>query len=270
MNKQLTPQEIGRRKKMDNQIFKFGILTIAVLFIISLMFSNLTDAERESDSGTIATDNTNIAQSTKKSESTNVSEPTPRKEEPRDYSEIDYKLPRTDYLYKVKIVDFQTVLVKDAFTMKAGEYAIPTKENGYLLSIKYTMLNPYSTEMMAPVPIDYWISSSGGQFFSSSTFGSRYCNCEIDSQTALTTEDGVDLSKLSEERCGNFDYCVKFKPNETKTFIVKFDNPIYWKVKELMFHSFGLESQGTHFTVKTYVPLIIDVEKKTVIGERNF
>ncbi len=134
MNKQLTPQEIGRRKKMDNQIFKFGILTIAVLFIISLMFSNLTDTERESDSGTIDTVNTNIAKSTKKSESPNVSEPKPRKEEPRDYSEINYKLPRTDYLYRVKIVDFQTVLVKDAFTMKAGEYAIPTKENGYLLS----------------------------------------------------------------------------------------------------------------------------------------
>lgn len=206
---------------------------------------------------------------TKNDESVIIPESASIKEEPRDYSEIDYKLPKSNYTYKIKIVGIETILVEDAFTTKADEYSIPTKESGYLLSIKYTMTNPYEKEMMALVPEYYWISSNNGQFFTASTASHRDCQCEIDNQTTNTNEKGMELSKLTEGSCG-YGYCLKFMSKETKTFIIKFDDPIYWKVNEIMFHSFGLKSQGVYFTRKTDMPLIIDLKKKTITGVRNF
>ncbi len=192
------------------------------------------------------------------------------KSEPTDFSKISYKLPKSNYVYNVQIEDIQTTIVKEVFTIKREEYEIAKKEDGYLLTIKYSMTNPYAKEMMAPVPDYYWISSNSSEFFSTLTTGSRDCECQIANQEELTTENNIKVSELSDGSCGSSKYCLRFNPNETKIFLVKFRNPIYWKVKELMFHSFGLKSQGKRFTRETDMPLIINVEKNEVVGVRNF
>ncbi len=193
------------------------------------------------------------------------------KAEPTDFSKIAYELPKSTFVYDVKIEDIQTTIVKKVFTAETEEYEIPKdKEDGYLLTIKYSITNPYNKEMMAPIPDYYWISSANGEFFSSLTTGHRDCECQIANQHELTTLDNIEVSKLAEGTCGFGDYCLRFKPNETKIFLVKFRNPIHWKIKELMFHSFGLKSQGERFTRETDMPLIIDIEKNAVVGVRNF
>lgn len=188
-----------------------------------------------------------------------------------DYSEIAYSLPNSKYVYNVKITGIETKISKGAFSKKADDYAVPEKVDGYFLTIKFAMTNPYDKEMIAPVSRYYYITSANGEWFTSSTTNHRQCHCSINNSTEVSTLKGQRLDELPYERCGStFDYCFKFQPKETKEFKIKFTDPIYGDVRKIAFNGFGLECDNPSYTRKQDKALIIDVDKKKVIGEKNF
>ncbi len=201
-------------------------------------------------------------------ENTKTGETTPTV--PVDYSEFDYALPQSNYTYKIKITDIETKISKDAFTTKADEYSVPENVDGYFLTIKFAMTNPYDKEMMAPVPDYYYITSANGEWFSSSTTNHRECHCQIENSTKVTNLKGKELWQISEGRCGYNDHCFKFLPNETKEFKISFTDPIFGEVKKIAFNGFGLKWNNPSYTREQDKGLIIDIDNKKIIGEKNF
>lgn len=200
------------------------------------------------------------------------SEVVPLNQEPIDLSVFDYILPKSDYVFKIKVTDIDTTLVKDAFTLKADEYSAPEKVDGYYLSIRFSMTNPYGKEMMAPVPDYFYISSlKEDEWFTESTTYHRGCKCEIDNQTDITTDQGEELYNVSEGKCGYDDYCLRYQSGETKEFILNFTSPIYGKVKNLIFWGFDRKwkNPGPPVIDKDNV-LVIDIEKEELTGEVKF
>lgn len=190
---------------------------------------------------------------------------------PTDYSSFDYKLPQSNYFYKVKITAVETKVVKDAFITKVDEYSIPKKVDGYYLTIKFSLTNPYDKEMMAPVPDYFYISSyNNKEWFSASTTFHRDCQCYIDNSTKLTTEKGVELYNISEGKCGDDDYCLRYKPNETKKFIVNFTDPVFGEVKKLVFYGFDRKSKNYENTRDKDIVSIIDIDRLAITGEIRF
>ncbi len=189
---------------------------------------------------------------------------------PVDYSDFDYTLPQSNYSYKIKITDIETKITKEAFTTKTDEYSVPKKVDGYFLTIKFAITNPYDKEMMVPVPDYYYITSANGEWFSSSTTNHRECHCQIDNSTKVTNFKGKELWQISEERCGYDDYCFKFLPNETKEFKINFTDPIFGEVKKIAFNGFGLKWSNPSYTKEQDKGLIIDIDNKKIIGEKKF
>lgn len=189
---------------------------------------------------------------------------------PIDYSLIDYQLPKSEYVFKVKITGIETKIAKDAFTTQTDEYAIPKKVDGYFLTVLFTITNPYDHEMIAPIPDYYYISSANGEWFSASTTYHRKCHCDIDNSTELTTLKGKRLYDISEGKCGYDDYCIKLGPNESKTFKIKFTDAIFGSVRQIAFNGFNLEWNNPSYTVAQDNALIIDVDQKKIVGEKKF
>ena len=195
-------------------------------------------------------------------------EVTPTK--PIDYSLIDYQLPKSEYIFQLKITGIETKIAKDAFTTQIDEYAIPKKVDGYFLTVIFTITNPYDQEMMAPIPDYYYITSLDGEWFSSSTTRSRKCHCDIDNSTEVTHSKGKELCEISEGKCGYDDYCIKFTSKETKTFKVKFTDAVFGKVRKIAFNGFNLEWNNPSYTLAQDRALIIDIDAKKIVGEKKF
>lgn len=190
--------------------------------------------------------------------------------EPIDYSLIDYKLPQSDYSYKVKITGIDTKSVKDAFTTKADDYSVPEKVDGYLLGITFSMTNPYDKEMMAPVPSYYYITSGNDEWFSASTTRHKDCHCDIDNSTKVTNDAGKELYEIAEGKCGYSDYCIRFQPKETKNFKINFTDPIISRVKTIAFWGFDRKWKNPDYTRDQDCGLMLDIDKKEITGEKKF
>ena len=190
--------------------------------------------------------------------------------EPVDYSEFDYTLPQSNYTYKIKITDIETKISKYAFTTKTDQYSVPKEVDGYFLTIKFAITNPYNKEMMVPVPNYYYITSANEEWFSSSTTEHRECHCQISISTKITNLKGKEFWQVSEGRCGYDDYCFKFLPNETKEFKINFTDPIFGEVRKIAFNGFGLKWNNPSYTKEQDKGLIIDIDKKKIIGEKKF
>ena len=132
------------------------------------------------------------------------------------------------------------------------------------------MTNPYDKEMIAPVPDYSYISSINEEKFSNSTIYHRDCGCQIDNSTEVTDDKGKELSKISEGKCGNSNYCVRFKPQETKDFIVSFTDPIVANVRSIVFWGFDRRWAKPEFRSSKKSALILDIDKNKVVGEIRF
>jgi hypothetical protein len=217
--------------------------------------------------GNVSSGNRNI---TKNMELENSKTEETKPSVPDDYSLFDYTLPQSNYTYKIKIIYIETEISKEAFTTKADEYSIPKKVDGYFLTIKFAITNPYDKEMMAPVPDYYYITSANGEWFSSSTTNHRKCHCQINNSSKVTDLNGKELWQTSEGRCGYDDYCFKFSPYETKEFKISFKDPLFGEVKKIAFNGFGLKWNNPSYTREQDKGLLIDIENKKIIGEKHF
>ncbi len=187
-----------------------------------------------------------------------------------DYSSFDYKLRNSEYAMKVQITSIETEEVEGAFEKKADEYSVPEKVSGYLLSVHYELTNPHDKELMIPIPNYASITSTRDEFFSGSTVYNRDCQCDIDNSTEMTDEKGRKLYEIRDGECGSSHYCMIFQPGETKSFIINFTDPIYSEVKRLVFKSFNLEWDSPESTSPRDRGIIIDIDKKAVVGEKLY
>lgn len=187
--------------------------------------------------------------------------------EETDYSTFKYDLPGGNYFYNVKILKIETSIQKDAFTTKKDEYSKEEKIDGYHLSIHIEIENPFPEEKVFPVPDYFYISSLNGEWFSSSTTWSKFCQCYIDNSTRILTQSGKDLFSESRSKCGYDDWCIDFLPNESKRFIIQFKDPIFSKVRKLAFSGFNFIKMKRGQGDKA---LIIDVDKNKVVGLKTF
>lgn len=190
--------------------------------------------------------------------------------QPYDYSTFEYNLPESNYSYKVKITEIITKVAKKVFSVKADEYSVPTKVDGYFLTVKFSLTNPYNREMLAPLPDYFSISSRNKQWFSSSTTYHRDCQCDIDNSTKVFTDKGLELYEVSEGKCGYDNYCIRYKPNETKNYMVSFTDPIYSGVRELLFFGFNRKWKNPERPSDRDIAFVIDVDKLKIISEVKF
>jgi hypothetical protein len=190
--------------------------------------------------------------------------------EPEDYSVIEYKLPESNYVFKIKIDNINTVLFKNSFETKSDLYSVSENEDGYKLSLDFNITNPYERSLTIPIPYYFYITSVDGKWFTSSTTRHKKCNCKINNSTKVTNEKGQELWKISEGTCGFSKNCLTFKPNESKKFKIEFKDIIYGKIKKIAFHGFNLSWENPSYTKKQDKALIIDIEKKEIIGEKKF
>lgn len=183
-----------------------------------------------------------------------------------DYSNIKYSFPNSEYVYDVKISDIKIKLKKNEFESKIDEYSIPKKVDGYILSITLEFTNLYDKDMMAPIPKYYAITSLDKHFFSGSTTYSRSCGCNIDNSTKIRDSKGEELWTFSEGECGSGDYCIKFKPKETKKFILTYTDAIIITQKKIIFIAFDQTYKETGSTRKRDIGYILNIDTGKVEG----
>lgn len=191
-----------------------------------------------------------------------------------DYSSFDYKLTNSNYIFKIKISNIEILQVKNVFEVKTDQYSIPIKKDGYSISIKYLITNPYFKEMNIPIPEHYEITSLNDEDFSTnSNPGQRYdrsCECRKDISNSIIDNQGRELWEISNKACGFSDKCILFKPNETKVFTIIFDNPIMSNINQLVFIGFNRTFYNPNRKNPSDIGLIIDVKKAKIIGEKRF
>lgn len=187
-----------------------------------------------------------------------------------DFTKINYKISK-DIIYGIKITKIKTKTVPNSFEVRETDYSIPEKVNGYLLSIHYEMTNPYDKEMIVPISNYADITSLDVDKFTKSTIQSRSCNCQIDNGTTITNQNGKELYQITDGKCGqSSNYCMVFKPNETKEFIINFNNPIISSSKKLALISFNQYWSKVGYRHPRDKGIIIDIESKKIIGEIRF
>jgi uncharacterized protein YxjI len=236
-----------KRKRINFKIFKFGCLPIFLLLIF-LIFSGKSKKEP-------------IVQTDKvlSKSKANI-----------DFNSFNYILPNSNYEYKIEITDIKTKLIKDAFEVKDDEYSIPKKVDGYQLMISYTMTNPYDKVMMASVPDYYYITSTKDEKFTYSTTYSKSCFCDINNSAEITDSNGKELWEISKGKCGYDDYCVEFKPKESREFRVRFTDPIITTAKSIVFSGFDLKWKNPEYNKERDRGLVIDLTSKKIVGEKKF
>ena len=231
---------------------KMKVLHLVIFFLFLVSCEGSHNEEKETDS-TILVNREKIIE-----------------DNPIDYSEIEYTLPKSNYIYKIKIIEIETKIQKDAFITKEDEYSVPEKVDGYYLTLKIAMTNPYEKEMMVPIPDYYYITSENGEWFSPSTTNHKECHCKIDNSTNITNAKGKELYEISEGKCGYSNFCLKFNPKETKEFNIEFTDPIFGKVRKIAFNGFRMKWNNPSYTREQDKALIIDVDNKKIIGEKKF
>lgn len=187
-----------------------------------------------------------------------------------DYSIMNYNLPDSEYIYKIRISKIETDIQKDVFETKEDNYSIPVKVDGYLLSLTVEITNPYDKQMMVPIPYYYKITSINDEYFTNSLIYDTTYNCKVETSSKIKDNKGKELWKNNIGKCDGYgvNSCVIFNPNETRSFIISFTEPIIFSSTELIFIDFtvipdfkkGLRPKG----------IIIDTNKKKVTGIKYF
>lgn len=188
----------------------------------------------------------------------------------KEYTKFIYELPESKYVYDVKINEISTEIVKNAFTIKEDKYSVGTKKNGYRLTISISITNPYDKEMNnIPFPENNYIASTKKEDFTEDfSYEKRFGDII---KPKITDEKNNKIESIVNSDCLGYNLCLNFKPKETKNFKLNFESPILSNVKILTLVGYRLNieyEKDELFLDKTGI--IIDVDKKKVIGEQKF
>lgn len=183
---------------------------------------------------------------------------------------ISYRLKDSDRIIKMRLSDMKIEKITDAFSIKKDEYAVPVKKDGYLLSVNFRVNNPYDEELMLPIPNYFSLTNGKDDFFVDKPLFSKSCYCDIIGSSEVTNLKGEKLYAIRDGECGDSRYCMAFKPKETKEFIVEFDTPILEDQTELMLFGFDMYWSNPNRSGSSDVGLILDIEKETIMGLKEF
>ena len=188
----------------------------------------------------------------------------------KEYTEFIYELPESKYVYTVKINEITTEIVKNAFTIKEDKYSVGTKKDGYTLSLSISITNPYDKEMNnIPFPENNFITSTNKEHFTEISSYKKRIGEIIEPK--ITDDKNKKLKSKVNSDCPGYSLCLNFMPKETKNFKLYFESPILPNIKTLTLVGYRLKieyEKDELFLDK--IGLIIDVDKKKVIGEQKF
>ena len=188
----------------------------------------------------------------------------------REYNKFDYNLPESNYFFPVEITEIITTPAIGAFPNADPYSTAEKKEDAYSLKIKFKITNPYQEELLAPIPDYFWISPTIDTPFTKSTTFLKSCQCQIDNGTEVTDPKRREISKLPSESCSDNKRCLRFKPEETKEFIITFDDPIRSEIRELIFFGFDRINPKKDAYRRNELVFVLDIDQKKVVNELQF
>lgn len=190
--------------------------------------------------------------------------------EDKEYSEFIYELPDSKYVYNVKINEISTEIVKNAFTIKEDKYSVGTEKDGYNLTLSISITNPYDKEMNnIPFPENTCITSTNKEHFTEN--GSYKKKIGEIIEPKITDDKNKKIKSKINIDCPGYKLCLNFMPKETKNFKLNFESPILPNIKTLTLIGYRLNieyEKDELFLDK--MGIIIDIDKKKVIGEQKF
>lgn len=191
----------------------------------------------------------------------------------KNFNRFEYTVPNSDLKFEVEITNIETTLKKDYFRIEKETYGIPEVKDGYLLQISRKLKNIDSESHMIPIEFFGTITSIDGATFSNSTlYGNpdRTTQFMSDITMNITNEKGQKPFEFSDGECTNNHHCMKFSPGEERTIVFNFAEPIYIDVDKIIFTAFNLRWQANENSTPRPKGLIIDINKKEVIGEYKY
>ncbi len=149
----------------------------------------------------------------------------------------------SDYSFPATIQDLQTQTVKNVFTIRKEAYAPLEKEDGVKISFTVTITNPYDKDLVFPFDTDFYLGHPENAAFTNNTQRKSGCSCDANHYCKIYTAAGKLLDKGKFDRsCSNrFDPCIPFAPYESKTFTIRFSDPVRAGTKNVWLHGFNLQ-----------------------------
>lgn len=157
-----------------------------------------------------------------------------------DFYNFEHYLEDSNYAYNIKITNILTTEHKDMFEVEKEKYGVPEKINGTSVTIAFDITNPYSKTMRIPFPEYYEIASEEFEGLEGHIY-SRSAKTYIDNTTTIEDGKGNPLSsfsKYNDDPIGR-KLIVEFKPNETKSIVVKFTDPFPSTINKITFIAFN-------------------------------
>lgn len=154
---------------------------------------------------------------------------------------MEMELPGSDYKFPVVIEIIKTSRSRNAFKTRKEKYGPLENEDGLLLSFSFTITNPYDKELAFPLDATFYLAHPDDSAFIENTQRIGACYCNANHYSEILTSSGIALDKMNLERgCSGGIYpCIPFGPNESKTFKVRFKDPVRSSVKNIWLHGLG-------------------------------
>lgn len=145
----------------------------------------------------------------------------------------------SDYSFDIKITNIKVVEHKNVFEVKKDKYAKPEKINGTSVTIEFDIKNPYDRIMRIPFPYYYEIGTENYEELGRDFVGIQE-GFYMTNEFVVENSKGVPLSSFSsyEDFGHSKAQIVEFKPNESKSIVVKFTKPFPSTIKQVLFVGF--------------------------------
>lgn len=144
-----------------------------------------------------------------------------------------------DYAFDIKITNIKVIEHKNVFEVKEDKYAKPEKINGTTVTIEFDIKNPYDRIMRIPFPYYYEIGTENYEELGRDFVGIQE-GFYMTNEFVVENSKGVPLSSFSsyEDFGHSKAQIVEFKPNESKSIVVKFTKPFPSTIKQVLFVGF--------------------------------
>ncbi len=172
-----------------------------------------------------------------------------------------------DYAFDITITDIKVIEHKNVFEVKKDKYAKPEKINGTSVTIEFDIKNPYDRIMRIPFPYYYEIGTEDYEGLGRDFVGIQE-GFYMRNEFVVENSKGVPLSKFSsyEDFGDSKESVVEFKPNESKSIVVKFTRPFPSTIKQALFVGFDkyLKKEFKDFYNMTEEEKKMDLEDKSL------
>lgn len=175
----------------------------------------------------------------------------------------------SEYSFDTKITDIKVIEHKGVFEVQKEKFGTPEKVNGKSIVIEFDIKNPYDRAMRIPFPEYFQIASD--EFEGLEGYGySRRDHTYTGFASIIESDQGLALNKIGKYNDDSLSrrLLVDFKPNETKSFIIKFTNPFPLTIEKVLFIGFNKEIENlkdSGLINLTEYGLYIDLKNKKII-----